>query len=518
MTDKTDKTDQIDQIDQTHLIQTDRNGQASTFDDDSYIDALNDALTILTDDGTDETCDDFDPRLQIDLNIESIYQPPDFADSGVVEKNPDKINLLRFLNVTVDDFKDMAAELKQSNPCQHLGFIKQLEFIEHGGHIVDFDISYLERMSWSKSCTVRRLLACGFDEAHAAALIDTADINWRHNAIKTLKRLLDNRNLRRYGTSQKINWLEFEGFEHSIAVEAVEALQNYCVDQAVDFAKTKLRDCWQSSKTLTNHLQNLGFNEDDILKALDRLDIDWLAQAKRCWLDSSDQVKFSKKDLISEGFDPDIAAQAIDSHYIDRGQAVLKRAQRHLENDCFSPKTLKRQLQFEGIDDDFIEYAIESLHCNWIEQTFKKIITELDAGRPSKADILKEMKDQGYDINVAEIIIDNLDINWYDQVRIQAMSYLRNNSFSKPRLVTQLMYHGVEKELANDVVYALDVDWGEQALKQAQSYLSCFKFTEQRLIQQLIHEQHEKEDVIMAAKTCRDDCFNDADEVPILKR
>lgn len=170
---------------------------------------------------------------------------------------------------------------------------------------------------------------------------------------------------------------------------------------------------------------------------------------------------FSRESLITqlefEGFEKDDIIFAVDNVEVDWNEQCYKKAEGYLKYMAFSKQGLADQLEFEGFTSSQISYALSKVGYGSLEDEADENESNLTIGQKnalnqaesylktmafSRQGLINQLEYEGYDEADILFAVDNVKVDWNEQCYKKAQSYLQVMSFSKQSLIQQLEYEG----------------------------------------------------------------------------
>ena len=187
---------------------------------------------------------------------------------------------------------------------------------------------------------------------------------------------------------------------------------------------------------------------------------------------------FSRQRLIDqleyEGFEQDDIIFAVDNVKVDWNEECYETAKSYLRYSSFSKQGLIDQLEYEGFTDDQIAYAIEMVGYGTIQgnegnqqgsekepestmtigqkNALKTAESYLKYSGFSRQRLIDQLEYEGFEQDDIIFAVDNVKVDWNEECYETAKSYLRYSSFSKQGLIDQLEYEGFTDD---QIAYAI---------------------------------------------------------------
>ena len=172
---------------------------------------------------------------------------------------------------------------------------------------------------------------------------------------------------------------------------------------------------------------------------------------------------FSREGLINqlefEGFEENDIVFAVNNVEVDWNEQCYKKAKSYLRYSSFSKQGLIDQLEFEGFTDAQIAYAIEKVGYGSVQgdnenqeneismtigqrNALEKAEDYLRYSAFSREGLIDQLEYEGFEENDIIFAVDNVEVDWNEQCYKKAKSYLQYSSFSKQGLIDQLEFEG----------------------------------------------------------------------------
>lgn len=323
-------------------------------------------------------------------------------------------------------------------------------------------------------------------------------INWGNQAVIRANTYL-NRNVQ-FTKDQLITFLINEKFTEDEAVYgagiALEQLEQRepteSAIKALEYANTLLESNEGfSAYGLDMELSKKGFNRQDILYALSKIEVDWDEQAlksakyflnskpsTRCELESM----LIRKDYFWEQVDYVMTSDKID--WFDQAKLFLTK---YIEKevDGYTKEDLINVLNQNGFEYEEVTHAIKENNIDWQKQARllarKYIYTEIYGY--SKTGLVKKLQQDGFIyIEAFEAVKDlnksKKDENlWEEQALIRANKLIESAAYSKVSLAKSLDWVGfypkeIDYAVEKVIFEEIPVNWEEQAIRQLESRIN----------------------------------------------
>lgn len=239
--------------------------------------------------------------------------------------------------------------------------------------------------------------------------------------------------------------------------------------RAVEKAKSYLKYMAFSESGLVEQLEYSGFSHADALQAVSNLQVDWNEQAQKKAKSYLEFSAFSAKGLVEqleyEGFSEGQAQQAVASLQEDWNAQAAAKAKSYLAFSSFSYNSLVDQLVFDGFTNDQARYGVEhsdsgltesqtSTSSGNQEQAVKKAQSYLQFTSFSKKGLAEQLEFEGFSSADAAYGAEHSGADWNEQAAKSAASYVRLMSMSNAELRDQLAFGGfTESEIAYAIAH-----------------------------------------------------------------